>query len=89
MTEQSTEELPKYTEKEVNDDIEILTETVGQLTLAIQTQNDVLLNILHQLDLKDPGWETREDIEKDVGPKIKACIEAVRKTYGPSEADKS
>lgn len=84
-----TEKSLKYTEKEVNDDIEILTETVGQLTLAVQTQNDILLCLLHQLDIKDPNWKNTEDIEKEVGPKIEACVNAVRKAYGPSKTDKS
>lgn len=69
-------------------EIELLTKNVAVLTLAIQTQNDVLLVLLHNLDLKMPDWKKKTDIEKEVGPKIEACIEAMRKVYGRSEADK-
>lgn len=70
-------------------EIELLTKNVAALTLAIQTQNDVLLVLLHNLDLKMPDWKEKTDIEKEVGPKIEACIEAMRKVYGRSETDKS
>lgn len=70
-------------------DIELLTQNVAALTLAIQTQNDVLLVLLHNLDLKIPDWKEKADVEKEVGPKIQACVEAMRKIYGRSETDKS
>lgn len=69
-------------------DLELLTQNVAALTMAIQTQNDVLLVLLHNLDLKMPDWKEKTDIEKEVGPKIQACLEAVRKVYGRSKADK-
>lgn len=68
-------------------DIELLTQNVAALTVAIQTQNDVLLVLLHNLDLKIPDWKEKADVEKEVGPKIQACIEAMRKVYGRSETD--
>lgn len=70
-------------------DIELLTQNVAALTLAIQTQNDVLLVLLHNLDLKIPDWKEKADVEKEIGPKIQACVEAMRKIYGRSETDKS
>lgn len=70
-------------------DLELLTQNVAALTMAIQTQNDVLLVLLHNLDLKIPDWKEKTDIEKEVGPKIQACIEAMRRVYGRSKTDKS
>lgn len=71
-------------------DIELLTQNVAALTMAIQTQNDVLLCLLHKFNVDSdlPVWTTKEGVEKEVGPKIQACIEAVRKVYGRSETDK-
>lgn len=66
----------------------MLTESVAELTMAVRTQNDVLLVLLHNLDLKIPDWKEKADVEKEVGPKIQACIEAVKRVYGRSEADK-
>jgi len=72
-------------------DIEILTETVATLTVAVQTQNDIILCLLHKFNLNHdlPFWTTKEGMEEDVEPKVKACIESVRRLYGPSETDKS
>ena len=72
-------------------DIEILTETVASLTMAMRTQNDILLCLLHKFDLDHdlPLWTTKEGMEKDVEPKVQACIEAIRKIYGRGETNKS
>lgn len=70
------------------DDIGVLSNTVAMLAHAVQTQNDVLLILLHNLDLKIPDWKEKADIEKEIGPKIQACIEAVRKVYGRGETNK-
>ena len=81
-----------YNEKEgkTPTDVDYLTQTVAMLTDAIKIQNDVVLCLLHKFDLeKDlPVWTTKEGLEEDVGPKVQACIEAVRKIYGRSETDK-
>ena len=85
--------MTEYSEKEDKNisELELLAETVAQLATAVQTQNDILLCMLHKFDVeKDmPVWVTKEGLEKEIAPKVKACIEAVRKLYGPSEADKS
>lgn len=80
----------KIETKEVTD-IEILTNTVATLAAAVKTQNDILLCLLHKFDVeKDlPFWITKEGVEEEVGPKVKACVEAIRKVYGPSETDKN
>ena len=82
----------KYSEKndrEVTSE-ELLTETVAELVVAIQSQNALLLVLAHKLNLDDlPDWKTAEEVEADVSPKIEACINLIRKAYGPSEADKS
>lgn len=72
-------------------DIELLTQNVAILTSAIQTQNDIILCLLHKFELNHdlPLWTTKEAMEEDVGPKVKACIESVRRLYGHSETDKS
>lgn len=66
----------------------MLTESVAELMMAVKTQNDVLLVLLHNLDLKIPDWKKKADIEKEVGPKIQSCIELMRSIYGRSEVDK-
>lgn len=79
----------EYSEKEDKElDLRTMADTIVMLSAAIQTQNDVLLTLLHNLDLKIPDWKTKEELEKDVGPKVQACVKAVRKVYGRSEADK-
>lgn len=72
-------------------DIELLTESVAALTLAVQTQNDIVLCLLHKFELNHdlPLWTTKEKMEEDVGPKVQACIESVRRLYERSETDKS
>lgn len=67
---------------------QIISESVAMLVSAVQAQNDVLLVLLHNLDLKIPDWKDKADIEKEVGPKIQACIEAMRKIYGRGETNK-
>lgn len=81
----------KYEEKTdpTPTEVELLAQNVAALTMAIQTQNDVLLVLLHNLDLKIPDWKTKTDVEKEVGPKIQKCMELIRGIYGPGEADKS
>lgn len=82
----------KYEEKEDKDTevIDLLTRNVAALTVAIQAQNDVILCLLHKFNVDSdlPAWTTKEGMEEDVGPKVKACIESVRSLYGRSEADK-
>lgn len=82
----------KYEEKENKDAevLDLLTRNVAALTVAIQTQNDVILCLLHKLNVDSdlPVWTTKEEVEKEVGPKVQACVEAVRKIYGRSETDK-
>lgn len=70
------------------DAVAVLTESVAELAVAVKTQNDVLLVLLHNLDLKIPDWKEKTEVEKEVGPKIQACLEAMRKVYGRSETDK-
>ena len=81
----------KTSEDRPVNDIEILTETVAQLAAAVETQNAVILCLLHNFSLTHdlPLWLTKEGMEEDVGPKVEACIESVRRLYGHSEADKS
>lgn len=72
------------------DAITMLTESVAELTVAMKTQNDVILCLLHKFNVDSdlPAWTTKEGVEKEMGPKIQACVEAVRKVYGRSETDK-
>lgn len=82
-------EHKEITDKEL--DMKVMADTIVMLSSAIQTQNDILLCLLHKFELNHdlPLWTTKEAMEKDVGPKIKACIESVRRLYGHSETDKS
>ena len=80
--------MKEETGKEL-DAVAMLTESVAELTVAVKIQNDVMLVLLHTLDLKIPDWKDKADIEKEVRPKIEACIEAMRRVYERSETDKS
>lgn len=82
-------EHKEITDKEL--DMKVMADTIVMLSSAIQTQNDILLCLLHKFELNHdlPLWTTKEAMEKDVGPKVKACIESVRRLYGHSETDKS
>lgn len=83
-------EIKEADDKQLTD-IMILTQTVAELTGAVRTHNDILLCLLHKFELdKDlPTWATKEEVEGDVGAKIQACIEAIRRVYGPSETTES
>lgn len=82
----------KYTEaKDKELDAHAITETLAQLTTVVSTLSDAVVVLMHKLDVeKDmPAWKTKEEIEKEVGPKIKACIDIVRRVDGPSETNKN
>lgn len=71
-------------------EIELLTTNVTILSNAVETLNNILLVLLYNnKDLKIPEWNSKEDVEKELGAEIRKCVEAVRKTYGPGETDKS
>lgn len=82
-------EHKEITDKEL--DLRVMADTIVMLSSAIQTQNDIILCLLHKFNLNHdlPLWTTKEAMEEDVGPKVKACIESVRSLYGPSKTDKS
>lgn len=71
-------------------DIELLTQNVAILTSAIQTQNAVIMCLLHKLNIETdlPTWQNKEVFEKEMAEKVDACDKAIRKIYGHSEADK-
>ena len=81
--------LEEEVDKEVSA-LDALTDTVAQLVITVQTQNDVLLVLANKLNIDTdiPDWKDKKEIEKEVGPKIQACINMMRKIYGPSETDK-
>ena len=82
-----------YEEKEAKEvkELEVITASIAQLTMAIQTQNEVLLCLLHKMDINSdlPTFQNKEMFEKEMGEKVEACVKAIRKIYGPSETDKS
>lgn len=82
--------IEEKTDKEVSE-LDLLTQNLAALTAAVQTQNDVLLCLLHNFDLvhDTPMWVSKEALEEDVKPKVQACIEAVRNAYGQFKTDKS
>lgn len=70
-------------------DIELLTETVATLSVAVRTQNNLILCLLNKFDIgSDLPTQDKETFEKEMGEKVKACNEAIRKIYGRSETDK-
>lgn len=81
--------LEEEVDKEVSA-LDALTDTVAQLVITVQTQNDVLLVLANKLNIDTdiPDWKDKKEIEKEVGQKIQACINMMRKIYGPSETDK-
>lgn len=82
-------EHKEMTDKEL--DLRVMADTIVMLSSAIQTQNDIILCLLHKFstDHDLPTWTTKEAMEEDIEPKVKACIESVRSLYGHSETDKS
>lgn len=72
-------------------DIELLTQNVAALTVAIQTQNAVLMCLLQKFNPETdlPAWQDKETFEKEMAKKVDACDKAIRKIYGHSETDKS
>ena len=81
--------MKEVVDKEL-DTITLLTESVAELTVAVKTQNDIILCLLHKFDIDSdlPVWTTKEGVEEEIAPKIHACIETVRKIYGRGETDK-
>lgn len=83
----------KYDEKkdEKIDKVAMLTQTVAMLTEAVKHQNSVILVLANKLHIQAdlPHWESKEDVDREVGPKIQACVDLMKKVYGPSETDKS
>lgn len=71
-------------------DIELLTQNVAALTVAIQTQNAVLMCLLHKFNPETdlPTWQNKEIFEKEMAKKVDACDKAIRKIYGRPETDK-
>lgn len=82
--------IEEQTDREVKT-IELLTANVAMLTEALKHQNAVLMVLLNHFNIKMdmPHWQTQEDVEKAVGPKIQACVDLMKRVYGPSETDKS
>ena len=82
----------KYEEKEDKDTevLDLLTRNVAALTVAIQTQNAVIMCLLHKLNIETdlPTWQDRGTFEKEMAAKVDACDKAIRKIYGRSETDK-
>lgn len=71
-------------------EVELLTQNVAALTVAVQTQNAVIMCLLHKLNIETdlPTWQNKEIFEKEMAAKVDACDKAIRKIYEHSEADK-
>lgn len=73
-------------------DVELLTQNVAALTLAVQSQNVAIMCLLNKLDPNtdlDFSHLTKEQFEKKMNEKIVACEKAIREVYGRSETNKS
>lgn len=79
--------MKEVVDKEL-DTIAVLTESVAELTVAVKAQHDVILVLLHNMDLKIPDWKETTDVEKEVGPKIQQCMDLMKRVYGRSETNK-
>lgn len=71
-------------------EVELLTQNVAALTIAVQTQNAVIMCLLHKLNIETdlPTFQDKESFEKEMTEKVDACDKAIRKIYGRSETDK-
>lgn len=72
-------------------EVELLTQNVAALTVAVQTQNAVIMCLLHKLNIETdlPTFQNKEAFEKEMAAKVDACDKAIRKIYERSETDKS
>lgn len=71
--------------------IEDLADTVAMMAKAIETQNAVILCLLHKFNIETdlPTWQNKEIFEEEVGAKVDACINSIRSLYGHGKTDKS
>ena len=78
----------EITDKEL--DLRVMADTIVMLTSAVQTQNAVIMCLLHKLNIETdlPTFQNKETFEKEMVAKVDACDKAIRKIYGHSEADK-
>lgn len=81
-------EHKEITDKEL--DLRVMADTIVMLTSAVQTQNAVIMCLLHKLNIETdlPTFQNKETFEKEMVAKVDACDKAIRKIYGHSEADK-
>lgn len=83
----------KYEEKELSLDMTVaaLTESVANLAVAVQNQNNIILCLLHKFNIETdlPTWQNKEIFEKEMATKVEACNKVIGKIYGPSKTDKS
>lgn len=73
-------------------EIELLTQNVAALTMAVHTQNKVILCLLEKFDPDNDlpiYYVSKESFEREMNKKVEACVKAIRKIYGHSETDKS
>lgn len=69
---------------------DFLTQSIAALTRAVQVQNDILVVLLYNLDLKMPDWKSVKEADADITKKIEDCVRAVRKVYDePGETNQS
>lgn len=81
-------EHEEITDKEL--DLRVMADTIVMLSSAVQTQNSVILCLLHKLNVETdlPTQQNREVFDKEMAAKVDACDKAIRKIYGRSETDK-
>lgn len=81
-------EHKEITDKEL--DLRVMADTIVMLSSAVQTQNDIILCLLHKFNPETdlPTWQDKEAFEKEMAAKADACGKAIRKIYGRSETDK-
>lgn len=80
--------MKEITDKELSV-VDMLTESVVELSYAVQTQNAIILVLLHNSDLKLPEWKSLEDVQNDVGAKVEKCTELIRSLHGHDQTNQS
>ena len=89
MTKEQTDK--EFTPDDIN--MMAITETLTALTYTIQAQNAVILTLLHNAkrdpNFAIPDWESKEQVDAELGKTLSDCIDKVNTLYGQRETDKS
>lgn len=79
--------MKEEVDKELTE-IDALTESVAQLTMAVKTMEGVVLSLLANTpDFVVPAWKDYNELHAAVGVKVADCAKLMRDIYGPDTDD--